>query len=78
MDHMGVRGFFGEKYPSKVERDLTNGPLGKLLKLLDTQVFSGSVKRGSVLFGDFLENMVNSQVSEKNEAINAITMLVTR
>ena len=25
-------------YPSKIEWDLTNGPLGKLLELLDTQV----------------------------------------
>ena len=24
--------------PSKIERDLTNGPLSKLLELLDTQV----------------------------------------
>ena len=25
-------------FPSKIECDLTNGPLGKLLKLLDTEV----------------------------------------
>ena len=25
-------------YPSKIEWDLTNGPLSKLLELLDTQV----------------------------------------
>ena len=31
-------------YPSKIEWDLTNGPLSKLLELLDTQVFSGSVR----------------------------------
>ena len=31
-------------YPSKIEWDLTNGPLCKLLELLDTQVFSGSVQ----------------------------------
>ena len=30
--------------PSKIEWDLTNGPLRKLLELLDTQVFSGSVQ----------------------------------
>ena len=29
---------------SKIEWDLTNGPLSKLLELLDTQVFSGSVQ----------------------------------
>ena len=31
------------KIPSKIEWDLTNGPLSKLLKLLDTQV-EGSVQ----------------------------------
>ena len=30
--------------PSKIEWDLTNGPLSKLLELLDTQVFSRSVQ----------------------------------
>ena len=30
-------------FPAKIEWDLTNGPLSKLLELLDTQVFSGSV-----------------------------------
>ena len=34
-------------YPSTIEWDLTNGPLSKLLELLDTQVFSGSVNSGS-------------------------------
>ena len=36
--------------PSRIEWDLTKGPLSKLLELLDildTQVFSESVKRGS-------------------------------
>ena len=28
----------GDTYPSKIEPDLTNGPLSKLLELLDTQV----------------------------------------
>ena len=40
--------------PSKIEWDLTNGPLSKLLELLHTQVFSGSVKHGSC-GSDFLE-----------------------
>ena len=30
--------------PSKIELDLTNGPLSKVPELLDTQVFSGSVQ----------------------------------
>ena len=36
----------GSRYiiPSKIEWDLTNGPLSKLLELLDTQVFSESVR----------------------------------
>ena len=38
--------------PSKNEWDLTNGPLSKLLELLDTQD-SGSVQLGPV--GDFLD-----------------------
>ena len=29
---------FHGPYPSKIEWDLTNGPLSKLLELLDTQV----------------------------------------
>ncbi len=45
--------------PSKIEWDLTNGPLSKLLELLHTQVFSGSVKRGSC-GSDFLE--INSMI----------------
>ena len=44
------------KYPSKIERDLSNGPLSKLLGLLETQVFSGTV--GPV--GDFFETILNS------------------
>ena len=36
--------FQSSKIPSKIEWDLTNGPLSKLLELLDTQVFSGSVQ----------------------------------
>ena len=31
-------------FHQKIEWDLTNGPLSKLLELLDTQVFSGSVQ----------------------------------
>ena len=38
----GLNGWLAEKnkvhYPSKIEWDLTNGPLSKLLELLDTQV----------------------------------------
>ena len=34
---MGCLPFFGW-FPSKIEWDLTNGPLSKLLELLDTQV----------------------------------------
>ena len=30
--------------PTKTEWDLTNGPLSKLVELLDTQVFLGSVQ----------------------------------
>ena len=39
--------------PSKFEWDLTNGPLSKLLELLDTQFFFGVRSVGPV--GDFLE-----------------------
>ena len=31
-------------FPSNIEWDLTNGPLSKLVELLDAQVFSGSVQ----------------------------------
>ena len=31
-------------FPSKIEWDLTNGPLSKLVELLDTQVFPGSIQ----------------------------------
>ena len=31
-------GIYIYTYPSKIELDLTNGPLSKLLELLDTQV----------------------------------------
>ena len=39
--------------PSKIKWDLANGPLNKLLELLDTQVFFGVRSVGPV--GDFLD-----------------------
>ena len=41
--------------PSKIELDLTNGPLRKLLKLLDTQVISGLGVLSVGPVGDFLD-----------------------
>ena len=41
--------------PSKIEWDLTNGPLSKLVELLDTFRYSGLGVRSVGPVGDFLE-----------------------
>ena len=40
--HIGERKRNSYHVPSKIKQDLTNGPLGKVQELLDTQV-SGSI-----------------------------------
>ena len=50
-------------YPSKIEWDLTNGPLSKLLELLDTQVFSGSVQWVLLEISWILESSLDSYPS---------------
>ena len=46
-------------YPSKIEWDLTNGPRSVSCnrEFFDTQVFSGSVKRGSCVLGQISWNL---------------------
>ena len=49
---VSISSIFGV-FPSKIEWDLTNRPLSKLLELLDTQIYIGVRSEGPI--GDFLD-----------------------
>ena len=58
------------KYPSKIELDLTNGPLSKLLVAARAVRYSGLGVRSVGPVGDFLENRMALRrvVMRKNRA----------